>query len=307
MLTLWMKHQPLRRKICLLLSLFPLALYSQAQDPCNLSSWHLVDSITLDQAYQKLTVDTQGNIYVLSSEKRIARKFLRTYDFDSTLQIGGSVTREADNLLHPIDIQVNNYQQLYLLDEGRRTLLIFGKDFELLGSKDFTRYTLEDLSENPSVSLIPQAFQMNSLGELFFLNQWDNKFYQFSPEGNFLQAFGGNDYGMGSLYEPTLFYIPPKNHIFVWEETQKSLLIYDAFGTYLNTFPIPTLSRPAEIKGRDQKVVLLGDQTLYWVQYTPLPNLLCTLSPPHKVVDFAISQQYIYLLGDRDIWIYDLE
>ena len=302
-----MKPQQLSGKICLLLSLLSLSLSGQPSAPCNPDTWQVVDSLSLDQAYHKLTIDAQGNIYVLSSEKRLVRKFLRAYDFDSTLQIGGSVSREAENLLHPIDIQVNNYQQLYLLDEGRRTLLIFGKDFELLGTKDFTQYTLEDLAGNPSVSLIPRAFQMNSLGELFFLNQWDNKLYQFSPEGNFLQSFGGNDYGMGSLYAPTLIYIPSKNHLFVWEETQKSLLIYDAFGTYLNSFPLPELSEPSQLTGRAQEVVLLGGQNLYWIQYTPLPKLLCTLPLPRKVVDFAISQRHIYLLGGQDIWIYNME
>lgn len=106
MLTHWMKPQQLQRQICLLLSLLPLVFYGQAQGPCTPRTWKLIDSLHLDQSYQHLTVDTQGNIYVLSPEKRIARKFLRSYNFDSTLQIGGSVTREAENLLHPIDIQV---------------------------------------------------------------------------------------------------------------------------------------------------------------------------------------------------------
>ena len=275
------------------------------QSFCDFSTWKRIDSLGLDQAYDKLAVDTQGNLYVLAVNQRLVKKFLNYYRYDSTLQIGGSLTRENEHLLGPIDIQVNNYQQLYLLDEGRRALLILGKELEVLGTLDFSQKLVESIPSSSGATLLPHAFSVNGLGEYFFLNPWDNKVYHFSPQGDLLQAFGGNDYGEGSLYAPQSLYISSNNDILVAD--QNKILHFDAFGTYLSHIPLPHSEANLSLEGIGQTLLSLKDSTLIITEFLPLPQLKCQISLPQKFKDLALSQQYCYLLGERYIWIYEME
>ncbi len=301
--TLWTKIGLALWLSLLLILLCNSSLLSQSF--CDFSSWKKADSLSLERSYDRLAVDTQGNIYLLAIRQGLVKKFLQNYRYDSTLQMGGSFTRETEHLLRPIDIQVNNYQQLYLLDEGRRTLLIFGKELEVLGSLDFNQNLIENIPGSIASSLIPHAFSVNGLGEYFFLNPWDNKVYHFSAQGDFLQDFGGNDYGEGSLFAPESLYISSQNDILVAD--QNRVLHFDAFGTYQSQVQVPPAEAPRSLDGIGQQLLLLEDSTLLITRFLPLPQFDCQVSLPQKFKDLALSQRYCYLLGERYIWIYEME
>ena len=219
--------------------------------------------------------------------------------------MGGSFTRETEHLLRPVDIQVNNYQQLYLLDEGRRAMLIFGKELEVLGSLDFNQTLTDNIPGSIGADLLPHAFAVNGLGEYYFLNPWDNKIYHFSAQGDLLQAFGGNDYGEGSLFAPESLYISGQNDILVVD--QNRVLHFDAFGTYQSQVHIRYTESGRSLDGTGQRLLLLDGSTLFITQFLPLPILDCQISLPQNFKDLALSQQYCYLLGERYIWIYGME
>ena len=278
-----------------------------AQSPCLSFPIQIFDSIQLETGYEHLAVDGQGNLYLLSEEEQSLDKWLEAYHFDSSFQVGGPSALPGENFLAPIALQVNNHQQVFLLDEASRSLFTWGKDLERLGQINFSTESNDQLDQDPTSPLLPRNFLINSLGEFYLINEWDNKIHHFNAEGNFLQSFGGTDYGEGNLFSPVYLSLTNKNDIFVYDSMYSQIYRYDAFGTFKNkyTIELPSTAEGMAIYG--SHLFLWEGPRLHIVQFDPLFQTLCTYSFHSSIQDIAFHHKNLYILERDKISLYKKE
>ncbi|MEM9723012.1 MAG: hypothetical protein AAGA10_27335 [Bacteroidota bacterium] len=279
----------------------------QGQKPCEALSIQIIDSIALPVTYDHIDSDTQGNLYLLSQTRQSLVKLLKRSSYDSTFQIGGPSALPGESFLEPKSFQVNTYQKVFILDEASRSLLTWGKDLERLGQINFSQETSQQQVQEVPAPLLPSNFLVNSLGEIYLINQWDNKIYHFTSKGNYLQSFGGTDYGTGTLFSPTYLTINNKNDIFVFDSSNSHIYCYDAFGTFKHKF---STGLPKTVWGmasyRDHLFLWEGPR-LHLVEYDPLFHFSCTHIFPTAIKDITFRHQYLYVLDKDWIRIYKVE
>jgi len=74
----------------------------------------------------------------------------------------------------------------------------------------------------------PLSAVTSNLGDIFILDSENSRILKFDLFGNFIQNFGGYDYGSYSLQQPKQLAVSMQNNIFVIDNNQ--IVIFDAYG-----------------------------------------------------------------------------
>lgn len=175
-------------------------------------------------------LDDEGNILLLDGQNYL-RKYLAMTAYDSCIVAGGTNIR-TEGFLDPSKIVVRNRQSAYILDRGMQRILLFNTNLKLVGETNFLQ--IENLGDwlNSNESILPLSFDVNTAGEQFILNGQDNRVYRIGLFGSIAKAFGGIDYGEGSLYAPVDLQIRSNNDIWVSDTTEQQLLVYNLYGIF---------------------------------------------------------------------------
>jgi hypothetical protein len=187
-------------------------------------SWEAGNSI-LD-----FELDDEGNIFVLDGKNRLL-KYLVNTGYDSCILAGGTNLR-TEGFLDPSKIVVRNRQSVFVLDQGMQRIMLFNTNLKLTGETNFLR--IENLGDwlNAGESILPLSFDVNTAGEKFILNGQDNRVYRIGTFGTIAKAFGGIDYGEGSLYAPVDLQIRSNNDIWISDTSEQKLLVYNLYGIF---------------------------------------------------------------------------
>ncbi len=259
-----------------------------------------VRQLALEVKAERIRVDGEGNIFLLSPEKRQIYKLLFASNYDSLIFLGGASARE-DGLLHPIDIRSKNRQRIYVLDDASRKLILFNTNLKVLQSFDFLSLS-DDIESNDEV--FPIAFDLSPTGELFVLNQWDNQILRFSNQLNPNGKFGGTNYGEGSLFDPIYLEVDDKQFIHVWDREPQAILVYSLYGILEYRIDLPE-----SWKGDDFQIlgeyILSHYKNALHIYHKPTRSFRqLDLSPLPPVIDLAANRQHFYFLTTKGIYIY---
>ena len=219
-----------------------------------------VDSITDLPDCNEFTVDAERNLLFVDSEKGILYKYFALNHYDSLITIGGKGNR-SEGFLNPSHLSVQNRQTLYLLDDASQRIVVLSPSFRLLNSVDFL--SLSGL-DNQSESLYPISFDVSGIGELFILNQWDNKVYKRNDRGQTERSFGGLDYAEGSLYDPDKVQVNEQSQVFVSETKHQRLKVFDLYGRFRFTINTETSFKWDDFVVRGDLLFCWGENKLYW-------------------------------------------
>jgi len=74
----------------------------------------------------------------------------------------------------------------------------------------------------------PLSAVTSNLGDIFILDSENSRILKFDLFGNFIQNFGGYDYGSYSMQQPKQLAVSMQNNIFVIDNNQ--IIIFDAYG-----------------------------------------------------------------------------
>jgi hypothetical protein len=175
-------------------------------------------------------VDDEGNILLLDGENHLL-KCLASTNYDSCIVAGGTNIR-TEGFLNPTKIVARNRQSVYILDQGMQRIALFNTNLKLTGETNFLQ--IENLADwlNVGESILPLSFDVNTAGEKFILNGQDNRVYRIGTFGSIAKAFGGIDYGEGSLYAPIDLQIRSNNDIWISDTSEQVLMIYNLYGIF---------------------------------------------------------------------------
>ncbi|MEL6256535.1 MAG: hypothetical protein AAFR87_31320, partial [Bacteroidota bacterium] len=192
------------------------------------ATFHVVKNIP---RANQIEVDAEGNIFLLDSREGFLYKYLKSAKYDSTVVVGGISTRD-DGFLHPKKLAVKNRQDFYLLDDLGRKIVLLDKELKVVESSDFYAISSSSTIDIPD-EFEPYSFDISSAGETFVLNKFNNRIYKINAFGKIESAFGGLDYGRGSLYEPEDVQLSPQNRVYIGDVENQRISVFDMFGVYL--------------------------------------------------------------------------
>lgn len=248
-----------------------------------------------------MLVDAEGNIILLSEDYGSIYKYLRIARYDSAVVLGGKGSSE-EAFLQATKIAAYNRQQLFVLDGVQSRLLVFNPNLKLLRSIDFLK--LQQASDEIT-QLFPLSFSVNAFGEIFILNQFDNRIYKFNPAGSLELSFGGTDYGEGRLYAPFELHAHTDQRIYVADSMQEGIVVYDRFGLFLQRLVQPPGSWKS-FRCFEQYVVYIAPG-LIQLQYVPTQQVMQIPLPADSGLrDVYFTKDFIYLLLDQKVEIYQV-
>ncbi len=137
------------------------------------------------------------------------------------LKIGGYGWRQSafDN---PADIFADALK-VYIADKNNHRIQRFDKNLNF----NFQILTRESDIEEERFGY-PLSAVMSNQGDIFILDSENSRIVKFDIFGNFLQNFGGYDYGNYALQKPVQLAVSMQNNIFVIDGNQ--VFIFDQYG-----------------------------------------------------------------------------
>jgi hypothetical protein len=193
--------------------------------------------LPLDFRANDLECDEEGNLFLLDKINNRIYKYYAALQYDSIQSIGGK-GMSGEGLNQPVKIRSGNRQTLYCLDAGNRRILVLNTNLKIIREVNFLTSGNTENALETTVQIWPLSFEAGPAGDLFLLNQEDNKILKSDMYGKFQVAFGGLDYGAGSLYDPADLLMSEDNLLYVSDTVRQILKVYDLFGVYLyNLYP----------------------------------------------------------------------
>jgi len=185
----------------------------------------------------RLAADDQGNLYALHSDAGLLHKFHALQGYDSVNVIGGpGFAGEA--MLGPRDISVPIRQNIFVMDNGNRRVLLFDTNLKLVREVD---------GRNLEIRVDGQVFQelmigqigVSKTGELFLYDEFLNKILKLDRFGRYEVAFGGSSYGEGSFFQPSALLVTPENDVWVLDTSIQKWVQYNLSGNVVGVYTAP--------------------------------------------------------------------
>jgi hypothetical protein len=113
--------------------------------------------------------------------------------------------------------------KVYVADKNNHRIQRFDKNLNF----NFQIYTRDSNVEAERFGY-PLSAVMSNLGDVFILDSENSRIVKFDIFGNFIQNFGGYDYGNYALENPRQLAVSMQNNIFVIDGNQ--IIIFDQYG-----------------------------------------------------------------------------
>lgn len=178
-----------------------------------------------------LECDEEGNLFLLDKKNNRLYKYYAISGYDSVQSIGGK-GMSGEGLNQPVKIRSGNRQALYCLDAGNRRILVLNTNLKIVREVNFLTSGSTENNSEIGAQIWPLSFEVGPAGDLFLLNQEDNRILKSDMYGKLQVSFGGLDYGGGSLYDPVDMLMSENNLLYVSDTIKQVLKVYDLFGVY---------------------------------------------------------------------------
>jgi hypothetical protein len=253
-----------------------------------------------------IELDEEGNIYLLETGKHRLHKWFSQGGYDSVMSIGGKGVG-GEGLNKPSQISVTNRQALYCLDLLNRRLLVFNTNLKIVKEVNFLTLEQNNRLGDQGYQIWPIGFEVAPTGDLFLLNQEDNKILKVDVFGRLQTSFGGLDYGEGSLPEPVQIHMNEQNLLFVTDTNAQEVKVFDLFGIYKYT-----------IRGKPEMrfkgIAVMGNNLLF---YNDIDIIILNIlnnrerkievqTGDSKIIDIEISQRILAILTENEVILYQI-
>lgn len=261
--------------------------------------------ITADAVFNSLDIDTEGNIILLDREQGQIYKYLYISDFDSSITIGGKSHRN-EGFLNPVKLSVKNRQNLYVLDDVARRVILLNTNFKVSGEINFLTLNTQGTNAFGEDEIYPVNFDTSVDGTLFILNQLDNKIYVINPFGELVNTFGGLDYGAGALSQPVDIQVNDKNFVFVSDTVEQEIKVFDNFGIFRTTM-IPGAGFRWDGFSISKNYLICFDKTqIFLKNLVSGKGIRFQTGKQVNLNDIKLKGDYLYLLLENEVHLYPL-
>jgi len=253
-----------------------------------------------------IELDEEGNIYLLEPSKHKLHKWFADRGYDSTLTIGGKGV-SGEGLNKPSQIRVTNRQAVYCLDLMNRRLLVLNTNLKIVKEVNFLTLEQNNRMGDQGNQIWPIGFEVAPTGDLFLLNQEDNKILKVDVFGRLQTAFGGLDYGEGSLPDPNEILMNEQNLLFVTDTVAQEIKVFDLFGIYKYTIkPNPDFRfQGIAVMGNNLLLYNAVDIILYNIM-TQRERRIQVQTRGGRIIDVDISHRILAILTENEVILYQI-
>jgi len=215
------------------------------------------------------------------------------------LKIGGYGWRESafDN---PVDVFADALK-VFVSDKNNHRIQRFDKNLNY----SFQIYTRESDIEEERFGY-PLSAVMSNQGDVFILDSENSRIIKFDIFGEFIQNFGGYDYGNYALQKPLQLAVSKKNNLFVIDGNQ--IIIFDQYGNGVGK--ISGTKDFTSIKIIFDWMTVTSDENIYVTNLNSpelnLKEILLDDAPEGiKIVSTLIFNNKLYLLTKKEILVFN--
>jgi len=189
---------------------------------------------------------------------------------------------------------------VYVCDKNNHRIQSFDKDLNFI-SQLSTRE-----SENPDEQFgYPLSCGTSNQGDLYILDSENKRIVKFDLFGNFIQNFGGYDWGNYSLSNPITLAISSSNNIFILDG--KKIIVFDQYGNGISAINTEKAFSGMKIvfdnfTANTSEEIYTTDLATSGIQLKQI-NLTGTLEKLN-IVDALIFNQKLYVLSDNEILVF---
>jgi hypothetical protein len=200
----------------------------------------------------------------------------------------------------PVDIYADALK-IFVADKNNHRIQRFDKNLNYI----FQVRTRENDAEEERFGY-PLSAVVSNLGDVFILDSENSRILKFDTFGNFVQNFGGYDYGSYSLQEPKQLAVSMQNNIYIIDGNE--ILIFDSYGNSIGR---------AEGKNNFTSIRIIFN----WLTVTTkdkiyqanlkLPELnikevmLTDFDETFEIVSSIIFNNVLYILTNRNILVFN--
>ena len=182
-----------------------------------------------------------------------------------------------------------------MADENNDRVQRFDKDLNFLS-------LYSGSSENSIIEFAyPISIEISSIGDLYLLENDNNRILKFNLTGEYLTEIGGNDAGTFALSNPSDFSIDKRNNIYVIDNS--SIKVFDQFGN--GKAKIDLDFTPHKIELFNNEVILTEEKRIVFYNTTEkritheFNDLL--KNNEEKIIDVKRRDKNIFILTSKNI------
>src|SRR3990172_4329661 len=200
----------------------------------------------------------------------------------------------------PSDIIANSLN-VYVCDKQNHRVQSFDKDLNFI-SELSTRER-----DNPEERFgYPLSCALSSMGDLYVLDSENIRVLKFDLFGNYIQNFGGFDWGIFSLKNPKKLTINSDNSILVLDDSV--LVIYDQFGNGKDKINLGNTFTSLKISSGT--LILNNENEIYIGSINPGENILSKLNliginDELKILSCSVFNNKLYVLTPNEIFVFN--
>jgi streptogramin lyase len=140
---------------------------------------------------------------------------------------------------------------------GSRILSRYSSDAELLWSVD------EPIESQTGDSELSPHVAVDGLGHIYVLGSFHNAVFKFSPEGKFLDQFGGDGDGPGQFRAPDSIAVDGQGRVYVGDI--KGVQVFDSSGRYIGLIEVDGVPFGLAFNDDDELFVAAREQVIKYV------------------------------------------
>lgn len=292
-----MKGNPCVILFVLCVVTFQTSLLAQSLDTLKL---RLVRHIPLTKEFDELELDSEGNVLLLDTKNNQICKYYADKQYDSLFCIGGKGSRK-EGFLSLTHINASNRQLVFVLDAANRKIVTLNTNLKPIQNADFLA------QEREGFEMLPVAFDVNSWGDLYVLNEFDNKVYRFTASGFSGISFGGLDYGKGSLLAPAEVIVAENNDVYVFDIQNQVVSVFDVYGVYKNKIILPKgLLLWNKCTLFAQNLLLVNEQNAILFNFLTSNTLFLSFEAERtpKILDVKFRPQQVFVLTRESLEVW---
>jgi hypothetical protein len=200
----------------------------------------------------------------------------------------------------PSDIIANSLN-VYVCDKQNHRVQSFDKDLNFI-SELYTRES--DITEERFG--YPLSCGLSSMGDLYVLDSENIRVLKFDLFGNFIQNFGGYDWGSFSLKNPKKLAVNSDNSVLVLDDSV--LVIYDQFGNGKDKIKLGNSF--SSLKISSGTLILNNDDEIYMGSFGIGENILSKINligaeDGLKILSCSIFNNKLYILTPTEILVFE--
>lgn len=255
-----------------------------------------------------LAIDPAGRLYVTDAGADAVVQL--TSDGTVQARYGGPGTRPGA-FDDPADLDPTNGLVLYVADAGNARIQRFARAFQFLealpvgsaaGADAQPTYDHQDANALAGGTGYPVAVVASNADELYVIDAAQGHIVQWELQRHTSRIIGGFNAGPGALRDPVALALGPESQLFVADRGRSAVLVFDAFGSFLNRYADGLAANAAGLRVVDGRLWLISPHAVQVIDFSGQLGRRWTVRLGAPLIDAARHAGQTYFLTARRLY-----